>query len=118
MATITTHILNSVNGSHAAGLRTELHRIDPSGKRTVLFSAVTDDNGRLQENVTLEASDAGMNCELVFHVADYFARESINADGMQILHEAVFRFYLPDPHGSYHIPMMLAPNSYSIFCSG
>ena len=35
----------------------------------------------------------------------------------QILKEVVIRFAMPDPTGSYHIPLMLAPNSYSVWWS-
>ena len=121
MATLTTHLLDSVNGTHAAGMAVTLHRIDSAGGRTLLFSGVTDAGGRLRETVALAGADAGMTCELVFQVADYFARHPASmttaVGNAGILREAVFRFSMPDPDGAYHIPMMVAPNSYSVWCS-
>ena len=119
MATLTTHVLDSMNGIHAAGVGVTLHRISPSGERSLLFKAVTDADGRLRESLALEPADAGVTCELVFQVADYFARfaETPSSGDAGILREAVFRFRLPDPDGACHVPIMMAPNSYSLWCS-
>ncbi len=119
MATVTTHLLNSVTGDHAAGVRADLYRIDAAGTRTALFSAVTDAGGRLRATVTpdMAHADTETACELVLHIAEYFARQPVQPGGMRILREAVVRFVMPDPEGAYHIPMMLAPNSYSLWCS-
>lgn len=121
MATLTSHVLDSVNGTHAAGVGITLYRIAPSGGRTALFNAATDAGGRLRETVALEAADAGIICELVFQVAEYFARQglarSMPLPRENIFHEAAFRFAMPDPGGAYHIPMMMAPNSCSVWCS-
>ena len=120
MATLTTHVLDSVNGTHAAGVGITLYRIFPSGERTELFNAATDVDGRLRETVTLQAADAGITCELVFQIADYFARQAAHNTPLpheSILREAAFRFCLPDPDGTYHLPMMMAPNSCSVWCA-
>jgi 5-hydroxyisourate hydrolase-like protein (transthyretin family) len=37
MATVTTHLLNSVLGTHAGGVGIALLRIDPSGARSIVF---------------------------------------------------------------------------------
>ena len=37
MAVVTTHLLNSVFGTHAGGVGIELLRIEPSGVRTTVF---------------------------------------------------------------------------------
>ncbi len=129
MAVITTHVLNSVDGTHAAGMRIDLYKIDPSGHREVMFSAATDGGGRLRESVALEATDTRMNFELIFHTAEYFThfthvsqqsaqRTPAVNDKAHILREVVFRFSMPDPDACYHIPMMLAPSGYSIWCAG
>ena len=120
MATLTTHVLDSVNGTHAAGVGITLYRIAPSGERTALFNAATDAEGRLRETVVLDAADTGIICELVFQVADYFARQAAHNTLLpdeSILREAAFRFCLPDPDGAYHLPMMMAPNSCSVWCA-
>jgi 5-hydroxyisourate hydrolase len=83
MATLTTHLLNSVLGTHAGGVGIALLRIGPSGARAVVFERATDAGGRLAE----------------------------------IVKEVVIRFSMPDPSASYHIPLMIAPNSHSVWWS-
>ncbi|MDD9857562.1 MAG: hydroxyisourate hydrolase [Gammaproteobacteria bacterium] len=121
MATLTTHVLDSLSGTHAAGLGVTLYRIEPAGGRTALFNAVTDAGGRLHKTVEVNAAHTGATCELVFQTADYFARQSalpgVVTAHPGILREAALRFVMPDPDGAYHIPMMLAPSSVSVWCS-
>jgi len=122
VATLTTHVLDSTSGTHAAGLGVTLYRIEPAGGRTVLFEAVTDAGGRLHQSVEMDAAHAGATCELVFQTADYFARQPPPPGGVAappgILRQAAVRFVMPDPRGAYHIPMMLAPSGVSVWCSG
>lgn len=117
MATLTTHVLDSLRGTHAAGLGVTLRRIEPSGARTELFSAVTDAGGRLRETVPVTAAHAGMTFEMAFHAAEYFARQPGGADAAGGLDEAVVRFRLAGPDAARHIPVMLSPHSYSLWCS-
>jgi 5-hydroxyisourate hydrolase len=48
---------------------------------------------------------------------NYFVAQSLPQPTKQIVKEVVIRFSMPDPNGSYHIPLMIAPNSYSVWWS-
>ena len=37
---------------------------------------------------------------------------------LQIMDEIIFRFSMPDREGHYHIPIIINPNSYSVWWSG
>src|SRR5258708_7827988 len=113
MATITTHTLNSVLGTHARGVGVTLMRIEPSGARVVVFERETDSGGRLAQSIEIGREDADCDYELIFQSGRYFEDQSLARPRRQILKEVVIRFSIPDPGGSYHIPLMLAPNSYS-----
>jgi 5-hydroxyisourate hydrolase len=117
MATVSSHTLSSVDGTHAGGIGVALHRLDPSGARVTLFETATDEGGRLSETVALTPGDADARFELVFQTGDYFAAQPIPVTGMQIIREVVIRLAMPDPDARYHIPLMLAPNSYSVWWS-
>ena len=117
MAVVSSHTLNSVDGTHADGIRVSLSRVDRSGGRVTLFETATDAGGRLSETVTLAPSDTDAQYELVFQTGDYFAAQPIPVAGMRIIQEVVVRLSMPDPDARYHIPLMLAPNSYSVWCS-
>ena len=50
MPSISTHVLNSENGTHVAGLTVTLTYIEPDGGRKKIFSNKTDTGGRLVQN--------------------------------------------------------------------
>jgi 5-hydroxyisourate hydrolase len=116
MAVVTTHLLNSVLGTHAGGVGIELLRIEPSGVRTVMFERETDVGGRLAATVKIE-KEAPAEYELVLQTGNYFSAQSLPQPTKQIVKEVVIRFSIPDPDANYHIPLMIAPNSYSVWWS-
>ena len=115
MAIVSSHTLNSVDGTHAGGIAVALFRIAADGMREPVFQAVTDDGGRLLENVTEPDGEAAY--ELVLQTAAYFETRALPRSGTQILREVVIRFGMPDPDGRYHIPLILSPNGYSVWWS-
>ena len=117
MAVVTTHVLNSVLGTHAGGIGVTLWRIGPAGTRDMVFESETDAGGRLSANVDIAEERANASYELVFQTGLYFATQPLPKPAKQILKEVVIRFALPDPTSNYHIPLMLAPNSYSVWWS-
>lgn len=118
MAVVTTHLLNSVRGTHARGVGIGLVRIEPSGARTIVFERNTDAGGRLAETVPIPKEHTDAQYELVFQTGEYFIAQSLPQSTSQIVKEVVIRFSMPDSNASYHIPLMIAPNSYSVWWSG
>jgi 5-hydroxyisourate hydrolase len=117
MAIVTTHLLNSVLGTHAGGVGVALLRIATSGARAIVFERATDAGGRLAETLKIPNEHAGAVYELVFQTGRYFATQSLPQPARQIVNEVAVRFSMPDPDASYHIPLMIAPNSYSVWWS-
>jgi 5-hydroxyisourate hydrolase len=117
MALITSHTLNSVNGTHAGNIEVELIRIFQSGEREILLTTSTDDGGRFSEDISLSAEAYADRYELVFKTGKYFESQNLPATGLKIMDEVVLRFSMPDPKGQYHMPIMLSPNSYSVWWS-
>ena len=107
MATISSHILDSVTGKSAAGIRVELVLIASNGERRIIFDVLSDKEGRVSE--TVEAVDC--EYELVFHTADYFS-----VDHSPVT-KAIVRFVMQDKDKRYHMPMMLGPHSHSLWWS-
>ena len=118
MATLSTHTLNAVDGSHAGGIALSLERIEADGRRHEILSGETDPGGRFSQDITLSEADVGATFELVLQTGAYFRAMGAEATPMQICHETVIRFQMPDAEARYHIPMMLAPNSHSVWWSG
>ena len=118
MAIVSSHTLDSVLGMHAGGIEIELFRLERTGTRVRLFRTQSDAGGRLAKDVKLRPEHANDEYEMVFQTGDYFAGHSVPNLGNRIIEEVVVRFRMPDPDGRYHIPLMLAPNSYSVWWSG
>ncbi len=118
MATLSTHTLNSVDGTHAGGIPVTLTRIDADGRRTELFRQATDEGGRLTKEIDPQDLKPGAVYEMVLDVGAYFSAMTPPPRGPRFIREVVMRLEMPDPDGRYHIPFVLAPNAYSVWYSG
>ena len=117
MATITSHVLNAVNGTHAGGVRVECRRIGDDGRAEPVFSVRSGADGRVAGTVEVGGNDEGRVYELVFHTGAYFDREGL-VEQARIMPEVVFRLRLPNPEGCYHVPVIVSPHGYSVWWSG
>ncbi len=113
MATVSSHILDSVKGTHAAGIRCQLFRLGDS--RQLLFDVSADTEGRIAEPVAIDETNLGFEFELVLFGADYFAAQGIAVASP--LRTVVLRFTIDNRDARYHLPVMLAPHSYSTWWS-
>ena len=116
MARVSSHILDSVSGDHAAGIRCQLFVRDGAGGAQPVLDVLADAEGRIDETISLADFDGGGEFELVVHGADYFAARGI--DAASCVPAVVIRFLMVDDDRRYHLPVMLAPHSYSIWWSG
>ncbi len=117
MATISTHALNSVDGTHAAGIGVSVIGITADQNRTTLLTGETDKGGRFVGEIDASQIDTQADYELVLLVAPYFENQNLGDANGRSLKEVIVRFQIPDPQGRYHMPFMLAPNSYSVWSS-
>jgi 5-hydroxyisourate hydrolase len=115
MATVSSHILDSVSGNHATGIRCQLFRLSKEFDRLLVFDVKADNEGRISESVEIEKANRDAKFELVIHNAAYFSMQSIDDDSM--VETIVIRFAMTDSHKRYHLPVMLSPHSYSTWWS-
>jgi 5-hydroxyisourate hydrolase len=114
MARLSTHVLDTSRGLPAAGLDIELHVLR-DGTRVRLAAATTNPDGRPPEPLlTAIVIEPGIY-ELTFHAADYFERLGTPVSSPPFLGDVVIRFGIADPHGHYHVPLLLAPYGYSTY---
>jgi 5-hydroxyisourate hydrolase len=109
MATVSSHILDSVSGKSAAGIRCQLFQLDGDLRQPV-FDVLADDEGRINESIPVQAGAPGNEFELVMHAADYFGATDA------VVRCVVIRFVI-DHDRRYHMPVMLAPHSCSTWWS-
>lgn len=113
MATLSSHLLNGVDGTHAGGVVVSLIHL-PSGQ--VLFATETDSGGRLQESVDLSGMNPDDRYELVFATGDYWQGNEL-AEPPRVA-EIVLRFTMQADEERYHHPLIISPHSYSTWVSG
>jgi 5-hydroxyisourate hydrolase len=110
MAKLTSHTLNGSDGTHASGIAVILRDL---GSGTVLLTAEMDAGGRLAADIPADQIDPSATYELVLEAAPYWAARGVSAT----VREIALRFAMPDPNGAYHMPVILNPNSYSMWMS-
>ena len=110
MATLSSHLLNSVDGTHASGVKVIIHQINSSGDKVIFFETETDDGGRILKDFELSNDDCECDYEMVCKTADYFSKK-------KIVSEITIKFRMEDPKKKYHLPIIMSPNGYSIWWS-
>ena len=117
MATITSHVLDAVSGTHACGVRVDFRRIGDDDRAEPVFSVESGADGRIVGTAEVDGADEGRVYELIFHTGGYFDREGL-VEQARIMPEVVFRLRLPDPEARYHVPVIVSPHGYSVWWSG
>ena len=110
MAILSTHLLNSINGTHASGVKVVINQINSSGIKKKFFETKTDDGGRILKEFELSNEDSACEYEMICKTADYFSEK-------KIISEIVIKFKMEDPKKKYHLPIIISPNGYSIWWS-
>jgi 5-hydroxyisourate hydrolase len=113
MGRLTTHVLDTVRGQAAAGLRVDLFSLD-DGRRLVK-SVVTNVDGRVEAPLLEGDALRTGGYELLFHAGDYFRQSGTALASPPFLDEVPIRFGIADPAQHYHVPLLLSPYAYSTY---
>jgi 5-hydroxyisourate hydrolase len=108
MATVSTHVLDVARGRPAEGIVVGLFALD-EGHRRHVATAHTNADGRTDG--PLATGLAAGTYELLFAVAEYFAR-----DGVSAFFDAIpIRVRIDEANARYHVPLLLSPWGYSTY---
>ena len=110
MATLSSHLLNSVNGTHAEGVKVVIYQINSNGDKKNFFETKTSKEGRILKDFDLSKEDCECDYEMICKIAEYFSEK-------KIVSEISVKFRMEDPNKKYHIPIIISPNGYSIWWS-
>ena len=110
MVTLSSHLLNSVDGTRACGVKVIINQINSSGEKVIFFESETDNGGRILKDFDLSKDDCNCDYEMVCKTADYFSEK-------KIVSEIIIKFRMEDPKKKYHLPIIISPNGYSIWWS-
>ena len=106
MSTLSTHVLDTMYGRPAAGVRLRLE--DAFG--VALFKSMTNADGRCPGMPELPPG----RYALTFEVAAYFAAAGIDLPDPPFLDEVRIAFGIADG-GHYHVPLLVSPFAYSTY---
>ncbi len=106
---ISTHVLDTMRGTPAAGLNVALSRREPNGSWKEIGQGVTDSDGRVRKLTEAELEPG--EYRLDFATQPYFERSGLSAFYPQV----VVVFNLEDSGGHLHVPLLLSPFGYTTY---
>jgi 2-oxo-4-hydroxy-4-carboxy-5-ureidoimidazoline decarboxylase len=109
---LSTHVLDTVAGRPAPGVRIALHEIGGSA-RALLKEAVTNADGRTDAPLMAGEPLRIGTYELTFRISDYFGAKYFNGAGF--IDVVPIRFAIAEPEGHYHVPLLVTPWSYTTY---
>lgn len=110
MGRLTTHVLDTANGTPAAGVAVVL--VDDAGE--AIAHATTNADGRLEAPLLDGERFAPGRYALEFAVGDYYRRLGATLADPAFLDTVVIAFGIADD-AHYHVPLLVSPYGYSTY---
>jgi 5-hydroxyisourate hydrolase len=119
---LSTHVLDTMHGCPAAGMRVSLYTTSSAGgpgqprpamlvKTFTLNADGRNPDGPLYDNASLRAG----TYRLVFDVKGYFAARGVPLPEPSFLDQVSLDFGVADASAHYHVPLLVSPWSYSTY---
>tara|TARA_B100000700_G_C14749149_1_gene716674 strand:- start:165 stop:509 length:345 start_codon:yes stop_codon:yes gene_type:complete len=113
MIKLTTHTLDSSDGTHAARIPVKLSAISHENKLEEIWSKTTDQNGRLEVNFEIDEVYSDSIFQLTFSLDERFG---VKSQGVQTASISL-NINFPDLNGIYHLPIIISPYGASLWWS-
>jgi 2-oxo-4-hydroxy-4-carboxy-5-ureidoimidazoline decarboxylase len=111
---LSTHVLDTVSGRPAAGVKVVLREIGASAEG-VLKEAITNADGRTDAPMLAGAPLRIGTYEIAFHIGAYFEGQGTATSRPPFLEVVPVRFAIAEPEGHYHVPLLASPWSYATY---
>jgi 5-hydroxyisourate hydrolase len=108
MNSLSTHVLDTMNGRPAAGVAVVL-----SGPNGEIGRGITNADGRCPD--LAQGALAPGRYALRFSVADYFRRVGVALPDPPFLDAVAVEFGIAADGGHYHVPLLVSPFAYSTY---
>jgi 5-hydroxyisourate hydrolase len=118
MGHLTTHVLDTVAGLPAAGVRIDVHALPVSGEPTLLGTVLTGQDGRCPGPLIAGDAFRAGRYSLTFHVGEYFRGRGIALPEPAFIEDALIRIGVAHADQHYHVPLLASPWSYSVYRGG
>jgi 5-hydroxyisourate hydrolase len=114
MGKLTTHVLDLTTGRPAAGLALELFEV-VDGAPNRLCRLLTNADGRCDAPLLAGPGMRAGRYVLRFEVAEFFRARGHSLPDPPFLDQVEIAFGIADAGGSYHVPLLVTPWSYSTY---
>lgn len=112
---LSTHVLDTMHGRPAAGMRVALYRTEGGRPQLVKQFTLNADgrnpDGPLYDTATLQRG----TYRLVFDVAAYFRARGVELPEPPFLDQVALDFGVAHTEQHYHVPLLCTPWSYSTY---
>ena len=118
MAIFSTHLLNSLDGTHLSNVNVELVEISYDGHRKIIANQKTDSGGRISLEFNPTISD-NIDHEVIVSLPNSFYcldHEDQTQKNVQVRNVSV-GIKFEKANGSYHMPFILSPYGFSSWVS-
>ena len=112
---LSTHVLDTMHGTPAAGMAVRLLSVQ-CAQRTLVKELVLNNDGRNPDGLLYEHAALQAGCyRLEFAVADYFRTRGVELPEPPFLDWVGIDFGIADARAHYHVPLLVSPWSYSTY---
>lgn len=115
MGHLSTHVLDTMNGCPAAGMKVSLLRVEGTGLQTIK-TLVLNADGRNDGGPLLDADSMAVGrYRLLFDVAAYFRARGVVLPEPAFIDVVPVDFGIADVQGHYHVPLLVTPWTYATY---
>lgn len=115
MGHLSTHVLDTMNGVPAAGMKVSLQRLAGAAFETVKTFTLNHD-GRNSDGPLLDANSMAVGrYRLLFEVGAYFRSRGVALPEPAFIDVVPIDFGIADAQGHYHVPLLVSPWTYSTY---
>jgi 2-oxo-4-hydroxy-4-carboxy-5-ureidoimidazoline decarboxylase len=111
---LSTHVLDTVSGKAAAGVKVILKELGASAEG-VLGETITNADGRTDAPLLGGGPLRIGSYEIAFHIGAYFSARGAATSRPPFLDVVPIRFAIAEPEGHYHVPLLASPWAYSTY---
>lgn len=112
---LSTHVLDTMHGTAAAGMAVELHAVQ-DGQAKLVKKMVLNADGRNPDGQLFDAASLKAGTyRLVFDVAAYFRSRGVDLPDPPFLDRVTLDFGVANTEQHYHVPLLVSPWSYSTY---
>lgn len=114
MAKLSTHVLDTMHGGPAEGVAIELYSMHLPTP-TLILKTQTNADGRTDAPLLKGAEVKRGKYRLVFHAGDYFRARGTALPDPSFIDVVTIDFGIAEDGGSYHVPLVCSPWTYSTY---